>query len=216
MDKTLQAVIWDFGGVLTSSPFEAFTKYEQANGLPEGFIRGINAVNGDDNAWAKLERAEINADGFDALFRAESLAQGHEIAGKEILSLLSGNLRPRAVAALKACKARVKVGCITNNAPVGKGAGMSQDEAKAAEVGAVLSLFDHVIESSKIGLRKPDLRIYALMCEALDVQPSRCIYLDDLGINLKPARKMGMRTIKVINEEQLLSDLRDATGFGEI
>ena len=90
---------------------------------------------------------------------------------------------------------------------------MSNDERKAAKAGAVLSLFDHVIESSKLGIRKPDPRIYALMCEALDVEPAHCIYLDDLGINLKPARAMGMTTIKVVSEAQLLDDLRAATGF---
>lgn len=209
----LQAVIWDFGGVLTSSPFEAFTRYEAENGLPKDFIRSVNAVNGDTNAWAKLERSEVDADGFDTLFRAESKARGHEVPGKDILGLLSGHLRPAVVAALKTCKAHVKVGCITNNAPVGKGAGMSSDEGKAAAVAEVLKTFDYVIESSKLGIRKPDPRIYELMCETLGVDPARCIYLDDLGINLKPARAMGMHTIKVLNEAQLLEDLRAATGF---
>ena len=134
-------------------------------------------------------------------------------AGKDILGLLSGNLRPRVVEALKHCKSRVKVGCITNNAPVGKGAGMQADEGRAGEIQKVFDLFDEVIESSKLGIRKPDPRIYALMCEALDVDPKTCVYLDDLGINLKPARAMGMTTIKVLNEDQLLADLEAATGW---
>ena len=213
MISNLQAVIWDFGGVLTSSPFEAFTRYEVEKGLPKDFIRGVNAVNGDTNAWAQLERSEVDADGFDVLFREESKARGHEVPGKDILGLLSGDLRGNVVEALKTCKAHVKVGCITNNAPVGKGAGMSSDDSKAAKVAEVLSLFDHVIESSKLGIRKPDPRIYALMCEALDVDPTRCIYIDDLGINLKPARAMGMHTIKALSADQILSDLHDATGF---
>jgi len=213
MISNLQAVIWDFGGVLTSSPFEAFTRYEAEKGLPKDFIRGVNAVNGDTNAWAQLERSEVDADGFDVLFREESKARGHEVPGKDILGLLSGDLRGNVVKALKTCKAHVKVGCITNNAPVGKGAGMSSNESKAAKVAEVLSLFDHVIESSKLGIRKPDPRIYALMCEALDVDPARCIYIDDLGINLKPARAMGMHTIKALSADQILSDLHDATGF---
>ena len=133
--------------------------------------------------------------------------------GKDILGLLSGQLRPAVIEALKTCKAQVKVACITNNAPVGKGAGMSSDAGKAAQVAEVLKLFDHVFESSKMGIRKPDPRIYELMCETLDVDPARCIYLDDLGINLKPARAMGMHTIKVTGEAQLLDDLRAATGF---
>ncbi len=216
MVENLQAVIWDFGGVLTTSPFDAFTHYEAENGLPKDFIRGVNAVNGDSNAWARLERSELDADGFDAAFREESKARGHEVPGKDVLGLLSGNLRPAVVAALKTCKSHVKVGCITNNAPVGKGAGMSSDASKAAAVSEVLKEFHHLIESSKLGIRKPDPRIYALMCEALDVEPSRCIYLDDLGINLKPAREMGMHTIKVVSEDQLLTDLRAATGFDGI
>ena len=93
---------------------------------------------------------------------------------------------------------------------------MSSDANKAAQVSEIMTIFDHVIESSKLGIRKPDPRIYALMCEALDVDPKRCVYLDDLGINLKPARAMGMHTIKVLNEAQLLQDLRRATSFGGI
>jgi len=213
MMKHVEAVIWDFGGVLTSSPFEAFNRYEAENGLPRDFLRGINAVNGNHNAWARLERAELDAEGFDEAFRKESEARGHAVPGRHILALLSGDLRPAVIEALKVCKSHVKVGCITNNAPVGKGAGMSQDEDKAAHVSEVLNLFEHVIESSRIGLRKPDPRIYQLMCEALNVEPANCIYLDDLGINLKPARAMGMKTIKVLNEAQLLADLREATGF---
>nr|WP_070958631.1 HAD-IA family hydrolase [Hyphomonas sp. Mor2] len=213
MSTDLQAVIWDFGGVLTSSPFEAFTRYEAENGLPKDFVRSVNARNIHENAWAKLERSEVTGDEFDALFRTESKALGHEVPGKDILGLLSGDIRPAVVDALKACKANVKVGCITNNAPVGKGAGMSSDANKAEKVAEIMTLFDHVIESSKLGIRKPDPRIYALMCEALDVDPARCVYLDDLGINLKPARAIGMHTIKVLNEAQLLQDLRDATSF---
>lgn len=213
MTTDLQAVIWDFGGVLTSSPFEAFTRYEEEKGLPKDFVRSVNAVNIQENAWAKLERSEVNADEFDVLFRDESRALGHEVPGKDILGLLSGSVRPSVVDALKVCKSKVKVGCITNNAPVGKGAGMSSDANKAAQVFEIMTLFDHVIESSKLGIRKPDPRIYALMCEALDVDPARCVYLDDLGINLKPARAMGMHTIKVLNEAQLLQDLKGATGF---
>ncbi|MCR9079786.1 MAG: HAD-IA family hydrolase [Hyphomonadaceae bacterium] len=216
MSTDLQAVIWDFGGVLTSSPFEAFTRYEAENGLPKDFVRSVNARNIHENAWAKLERSEVTGDEFDALFRAESKALGHEVPGKDILGLLSGDIRTTVVEALKTCKSHVKVGCITNNAPVGKGAGMSSDASKAEKVSEIMTIFDHVIESSKLGIRKPDPRIYALMCEALDVDPARCIYLDDLGINLKPARAMGMHTIKVLNEAQLLQDLRNATSFDGI
>jgi putative hydrolase of the HAD superfamily len=210
----VQAVIWDFGGVVTSSPFEAFNRYEQENGLPKDFLRGVNAVNPDANAWALFERAEIDAARFDALFAQESAALGHPTPGAEVLALLSGDIRPRVVAALDTCKAAgLMLGCITNNVPTGTGAGMAPTAEKARAVAAILARFDHVLESSKIGIRKPDPRIYALMCEALDVEPAACVYLDDLGINLKPARQMGMKTIKVESEAQLLADLAPMIGL---
>ncbi len=210
---TFKAVIWDFGGVLSTSPFDAFNAYEAERGLPADFIRSVNARNGDSNAWALLERSEVTAEEFDRLFRAEAEALGHSVPGKDVLALLAGRLRPRVVEALQVCKRHGKVGCITNNAPVGKGASMTDDANRAAEVAAVFELFDHVIESSKLGIRKPDPRIYEMMCEALAVDPSDCVYLDDLGINLKPARAMGMTTIKVTSENQLLADLAAVTGY---
>jgi putative hydrolase of the HAD superfamily len=209
----IEAVIWDFGGVFTTSPFDAFNRYERERGLPLDIIRRINSVNPDSNAWAKIERSDVDAATFDRLFADEAKALGHDIRGADVLALLSGDLRPRVVAALKACKARFKVGCITNNAPTGKGAGMSSSSDKAQQIADVFGLFDHVIESSKAGLRKPDPRIYLMMCDALGVKPNACVYLDDLGINLKPAREMGMTTIKVLSEDQLLDDLSRAVGI---
>lgn len=216
MTKTFKAVIWDFGGVFTSSPFDAFARYEAEQGLPRNFIRTVNATNPLDNAWAKLEQSKVSGEEFDGLFRAELKALGHEVPGGDVLKLLSGSLRPRVVEALKVCKSHGKVGCITNNAPIGKGASMTHDAGKAAELAKVFELFDHLIESSKLGIRKPDPRIYALMCEALEVDPAECVYLDDLGINLKPAREMGMTTIKVLGEDQLLEDLKSATGYAVV
>lgn len=209
----VEAVIWDFGGVFTTSPFDAFNRYERERGLPADVIRRINSINPDTNAWARIERSEVDAATFDALFREEAKALGHDIPGADVLALLSGDLRPAVVAAFFACKARFKVGCITNNAPTGKGAGMSSSSEKAQQIAEVFAQFDHVIESSKAGVRKPDPRIYQMMCEALNVKPQACVYLDDLGINLKPAREMGMHTIKVTSERQLLEDLSRAVGL---
>ena len=209
----LQAVIWDFGGVLTTSPFEAFNVMEAERGLPRDFVRRVNATNPDTNAWALLERSEITPHVFDDMFARESAALGHEVRGADVLARIAGDVRPRMVEALRACKAVAKVGCITNNARTGEGAGMASSAAKARAVAEVMALFHHVIESSKVGIRKPDPRIYALMCEALDVDPRACVYLDDLGVNLKPARDMGMTTIKVLNEAQALQDLEAATGL---
>lgn len=212
--SAIQAVLWDFGGVITSSPFEAFNRYEAARGLPVGFVRQVNATNPDGNAWAKLERNEIDGDAFDRLFREEALALGHDVRGGDILPLLSGDIRPRMAAALDAVKlAGYRIGCITNNAQVGHGSGMavSADASRAVEL--ILQRFDHVIESSKAGVRKPDPRIYLMMCEAIGVAPEACIYLDDLGINCKPAAALGMKAIKVTSQEQALEELGGLLGL---
>eukprot|EP01033_Poteriospumella_lacustris_P021578 gene21578-16046_t len=146
---SLRAVIWDFGGVFTTSPFEAFNRYEAARGLPHNLIRTINAANPHTNAWAKFERSEISASEFDTLFAEEATALGHQVRGADILPLLSGDIRPNVVAALKDCKAKYKVGCITNNVSTGSGAGMAGTAEKAKAVAEIMTLFDHVIESSK-------------------------------------------------------------------
>ena len=210
----VEAVIWDFGGVFTTSPFEAFNRYEASRGLPRDLIRTINATNPHENAWALFERAEIDAGGFDSIFAAEAKALGHDVRGAEVLPLLSGEVRPRVVAALKACKARFKVGCITNNmASAGHGAGMASTTGKAAQIAEIMGLFDAVIESSKVGVRKPDPRIYLMMCDLLAVKPEACVYLDDLGINCKPAAALGMSAIKVTTEEQAMTALSALTGL---
>ncbi|TKW73746.1 MAG: HAD family hydrolase [Bradyrhizobium icense] len=206
----IEAVIWDFGGVLTSSPFEAFARFETERGLPADIIRRTNAANHLENAWAKFERAEVDIEAFDGLFAAESLALGAEVRGKDVLPLLSGDLRPEMVEALKRIKTQFRTGCITNNLPnnaIGSASG------RKLYVAEVMALFDHVIESAKIGLRKPDPRIYKMMLETLKVDPAKCVYLDDLGVNLKPAREMGMTTIKVTSAAQALEELEAATGL---
>ncbi|HEY9092096.1 HAD-IA family hydrolase [Parasphingorhabdus sp.] len=205
-----ETVIFDFGGVITSSPFEAFNRLETKRGVPLHSVRKINSTNPHDNAWAKFERSEIDAAGFDLLFAEEARAIGVELEGSEVLSCLAGDIRPAMVAMLDTLKDRdFTLGCITNNVPTGKGSGMAQNEEKASAIAAIMARFDHVIESSKAGVRKPDPRIYQMMCEALDVQPDQCIYLDDLGINCKPAAQLGMAAIKVTSEEQALKDLHD-------
>jgi len=209
----IEAVIWDFGGVFTSSPFEAFNRYEAERGLPKDLIRRINATNPDANAWAQFESAATDAAGFDALFLAESTALGHPVQGADLLAILAGQVRPAVVGALKTCKQHFKVGCITNNMNAGEGPSMAADPERARATQAIFPLFDALIESSKAGVRKPDPRIYQMMCERLDVAPAACVYLDDLGINCKPAAALGMRAIKVTGETQLLDDLEKATGL---
>jgi len=204
-------VIFDFGGVITASPFEAFNRLEEERGLPRDFVRQVNARDPDSNAWARFERAEIDAAAFDRAFAAEARALGHELEGEAVLAVLAGAVRPAMVSALDTLKSRgFAIGCITNNVPSGKGAGMARSDSAAAEIAAIMERFDHVLESSKVGVRKPDPAIYRMMCDALGVAPADCIYLDDLGINCKPAAMLGMHAIKVTSGEQALADLSAA------
>jgi putative hydrolase of the HAD superfamily len=207
------AILWDFGGVILSSPFEAFDAYEREAGLPKDFIRGLNARDPDTNAWAKMERSEIPLPDFVALFEAEALAQGHEIDGWRVLRSISGDIRPQMVEALRRCKKHFRVACITNNMKAGEGPGMARDPDKAEAVAEVMALFEHVVESSRLGWRKPDPRIYRHACDLLGVAPEHCIYLDDLGVNLKPARAMGMRTIKVGDPDVAIAELEAMVGI---
>ena len=209
----LKAILWDFGGVLTTSPFEAFARYEAEMNLPRDLIRQVNGINPETNAWARFESSQINLDAFDEAFRQETKALGHEVSGRDVIGLLAGDLRPRMVAALKQCKAHFKVGCLTNNVSAGMGAGMSTNQGRATAVAEVMTLFDVVIESSREGVRKPQVAFYERALKALDVKAEESLFMDDLGMNLKPARAMGMQTIKVVSEAQTLSDLAEATGL---
>jgi len=209
----VEAVIWDFGGVFTTSPFEAFNRLEAERGLPKDLVRRVNSLNPDANAWALFERNEIDAAGFDAMFLAESTALGHPLRGADVLPRLNGELRPRMVAALKACKARFKVGCITNNVVSMHSPGQDEGQKSAGAMAQVMPLFDAIIESSKAGVRKPDPKIYLMMCDLLGVKPGACVYLDDLGINCKPAAGLGMKAIKVTDVDQTLAELAGHTGL---
>jgi putative hydrolase of the HAD superfamily len=208
-----RAVLWDFGGVLTTSPFEAFNRYEAEQGLPRDFIRKVNAVNPDRNAWAQFESSAIGAEQFNTAFENETRAAGHAIPGRIVIDLLSGNVRPRMVSVLKECKRHYKVACLTNNVKGGHGPGMASDAARAAQVAAVMQLFDLVVESSKEGLRKPDPRFYLLACQRLGIAPTQTVFLDDLGVNLKSARELGMTTIKVVSEQQAIDELSAVLGM---
>lgn len=209
----IKAVLWDFGGVILTSPFAAFRRYEDENGLPRDFIRGLNARNPDDNAWARLERSEVDIDGFCALFEAESRAAGHAVSGADVLKLLAGEVRPEMVAALRTVAANFKTACLTNNARLGDGPGMARTPEKARAIAEIMTIFDTVIESSAVGVRKPEPRFYEIACERLDIRPAEAVFLDDLGINLKPARAMGMRTIKVGEPAQAIAELEAVLGI---
>ena len=205
--KPVRAVLWDFGGVILSSPFDAFAAYERENGLPAGLLRRINATNPDDNAWARLERSEIDLDGFRTLFEAEAAALGHAVDAGAVLGLIDGEIRPAMVAALRRVAARYKTACLTNNTLRPEPAG---DRGRV--LAEVMGLFDAVFESSKLGVRKPDPRFYTMACDGLGVACDEAVFLDDLGVNLKPARALGIRTIKVVDPDAALAELEAHLG----
>ena len=209
----IRSVFWDFGGVISESPFVAFKKFEEEQGLPENFIRQINSANPNDNAWAQFERGDISFEEFDTLFEQESEKLGHAIRGTAIIELFDLKLRPQMVEALRRCKRHFRLACLTNNVQVGEVPGMQRSKERAAEVEEVMRLFDTVVESSKVGVRKPNPHFYKMACELSGISPRQVVYLDDLGINLKPAKALGMKTIKVVDPQQALRELEDLLGI---
>jgi|TARA_B110000263_G_C15244275_1_gene480925 putative hydrolase of the HAD superfamily len=208
----IKAVFWDFGGVITSSPFESFNRFEVQNHLPENFLRSVNSTNPDNNAWAKLEKSEVNIEEFNDLFLDESRTLGHPVPGREVIALLKGEVRPEMINALKSINNRLIQGCLTNNV-------QAMDKEFEGNVSAsgkhddIMKLFDFVIESSKVNVRKPDPKFYLLACKRANIEPSEAIFLDDLGINLKPAKELGMITIKVIDPVIALKELESYLSF---
>jgi putative hydrolase of the HAD superfamily len=208
MPPVIRAALFDFGGVILSSPFDAFAAFEREQGLPEDFIRTVNATNPDTNAWARLERSEVNLDEFAELFTDESAELGHRVDGHDVLGLLAGEIRPAMVEAVRRCSERLTTGLLTNNFVAADGRGM-----QAGPLSEVLALFDAVIESSVVGVRKPDPLFYEIACTTLGIEPHEAVFLDDLGVNLKPARHMGMLTIKVSDPVVAIAELEQVLGF---
>lgn len=205
---TIEAVLFDFGGVLSGSPFEAFARYERAQGLPDGFIRKLNAANHHDNAWARLERNEMDFDAFCDAFEAEALAAGGRLDPRALFAMIGGTLRPEMVEAVRRCRVRFKTALLTNNF-VSPSGGLGD----GLTAGGLAELFDVVVASTEVGMRKPDPRFYELACRLLGVAPERAVFLDDLGVNLKPARAMGMVTIKVEDPAVALAELEEVLGI---
>jgi len=205
----IKAIFWDFGGVITSSPFEAFNVFEKNNDLPSDFLRKVNSTNPDDNAWAKLERSEVNLEEFDLLFEEESNKLGHAVKGKEVIALLQGQIRPEMVNALQKIKGKLIQACLTNNIQSLKKETFEENNVSVSgKHEEIMKLFNFVIESSKVNLRKPDPAFYKLACEKAEIEPFEAVFLDDLGINLKPAKILGMKTIKVIDSIDALQELQ--------
>ncbi|MEE3275789.1 MAG: HAD-IA family hydrolase [Actinomycetota bacterium] len=203
----IEAALFDFGGVILTSPFEAFAAYEAEAGLPTDTIRRLNATNPDGNAWARFERREVDPVEFGRLFEAEAAAQGHVVDAARIMEGLHGTVRQVMVEALRRCAQRLKTGMLTNNiVPIGS-------QPFSDDVLEVVGLFDVLVQSSVEGCRKPEPRFYEIACERPGVAPDACVFLDDLGVNLKPVRAMGMTTIKVVDPDDAIAELAAVVGF---
>lgn len=207
----MTAVVFDLGGVITESPMTAFAAYEREAGLPDGLIRQLNSTDPDTNAWARFERNELDAAGFAAAFEAEAAALGHRLDAGRVLDALRGEVRPAMVAAIRRLRgAGLPLGMVSNNvSPMERGGRMDD----------ILALFDVIVESSVEGVRKPEPEIYLRALDRLSeavgrrIEASDCAYLDDLGINLKPARELGFSTIKVVDPDEALAELSALVGF---
>jgi putative hydrolase of the HAD superfamily len=189
----------------------AFAAYEEEAGLPSGLIRRLNSTDPDTNAWARFERNELDVAGFSAAFEAEAAAAGHRVEASRVLAALRGELRPSMVAAVRRLReAGLPLALLSNNvAPM----------ERTGPLGELLGLFDAIVESSVEGVRKPEPEIYrralTRLTEAVGrpIEAADCAYLDDLGINLKPARALGFSTIKVVEPEAALAELSSLVGF---
>jgi len=209
---TVSAVVFDLGGVITESPMTAFAAYEAEASLPDGLIRRLNSTDPDTNAWARYERRELDEAGFRTAFEAEAAAAGSTVDAGRVLAALHGDLRPAMLTAVQRLRAAgLPLALLSNNvAPM----------ERTGRLGDLLGLFDAVVESSVEGVRKPEPAIYSLALRRLseaagrEVAPGDCAYLDDLGINLKPARALGMHTIKVVEPGAALAELSALTGLG--
>ena len=204
---TYQAVIFDLGGVVFPSPFEVFDAYERDHALPVRFIRTVVATSADHGAWARFERSELAFEEFCVAFEAECAAAGGTVDAAALMRSITTDFEPRAemVVAIERIRAEgLRVGALTNNWAA-SGERVNGDRHALP--------FDTVVESAVEGIRKPDPAIYALVCERLSVSPDACAFLDDLGVNLKPARAMGMTTIKVLDAPSALAELAAHLGF---
>lgn len=199
---TYRAVIFDLGGVVFPSPIDVFRAYEREQGLPDRFISEVVLADPEGGAWARLERGELTVERFVAAFEAECAAAGERVdAGALMATVGQGfDARPEMLAALRAIRSHgLKTGALTNN--------WVAEESAERPLRSLDDLFDVVVESAVEGLRKPDPRIYEMVCERLGVRPDESVFLDDLGSNLKPARALGMTTIKVADPAAALAEL---------
>jgi putative hydrolase of the HAD superfamily len=205
---TYEAVIFDLGGVVYASPLDAFRAYECEHGLPDRFLSEVVLADPEDGAWSRLERGELSFDEFCEAFDAECAARGGTVSARELMAAVGSGIeaRPAMVTAIGSIRRHgLKTAVLTNN--------WVGDPGDNDRVSAFADWFDVVVESTVEGLRKPDPRIYRLVCERLRVEPTATVFLDDLGANLKPARELGITTIKVGDPEAALTELQAVLGF---
>jgi putative hydrolase of the HAD superfamily len=204
-----RAVIFDLGGVVFPSPFEAFDTYDHGNDLKKGTMRALIRVSSETGAWAALERGELSMDEFIVALEAEALAAGFILDARRLMGLIGSSLgpRPEMAHAIRVIRQHgLRTAALTNN--------WADEKQRSSPSGLrETGLFDVIVESAVEGLRKPDPRIYALALARLNVLASESVFLDDLGMNLKPARNMGMATIKVVDPDDALAELETILGF---
>jgi putative hydrolase of the HAD superfamily len=207
---SFRAVIFDLGGVVLDSPLHAIARYEAELGIPAGHVNRVVVATGPSGAWSRLERGEVGMAEFAPAFERECSDAGHAISATEMMAriMASSGPRPAMLAAIRALRKRgLAVGALTNNW-AGPREERSANDAWRGE-------FDVVVESSVVGMRKPDPRIYLHACGALKVEPGEAIFLDDIGSNLKAARALGMTTIKVEEPGRALAELASRLGWPE-
>ncbi|MFQ5415592.1 MAG: HAD family hydrolase [Myxococcota bacterium] len=200
-----RAVIFDLGGVILGSPLHAIALYERALGIRTGFINGVVVDSDPEGAWSRLERGELSMEDFYPAFERDCGDAGEEISARELMERIGeiSQPRPQMLAAVERIRARgLQAAALTNNW-VGDGAGTD----------VLKPHFDVFVESSAVQLRKPDPRIYRHTCLLLGIDPGDAVFLDDIGRNLKPARELGMATIKVVDPDQALGELQEILGF---
>jgi putative hydrolase of the HAD superfamily len=210
---SIAGVVFDIGGVVQDSPLHAIARYEREHGVEPGAINRTVVEAGERGAWARLERGELTVAAFCESFEAECRSRGAAVDARRLMAAIAeaGVPRPRMLEALRRIRARgLRVAALTNN---WMGDTPSGAAAPARGARALWERFDVVVESAVVGLRKPDPRIYALVCEKLALAPARVAFLDDIGRNLKPARELGMATIKVDDPDAALRELGTLLGF---
>jgi putative hydrolase of the HAD superfamily len=203
----IEAVVFDIGGVVQDSPLHAIARYERDHGLPAHAINRAVVASGEAGAWSRLERGELTLSAWCAPFESDCRALGVHVDAARLMTYIAqaGRARPAMLRAIARLRERgLRVGALTNN--------WATDDPSPPP-NALRGHFDVFVESRAVGMRKPDPRIYRLVCEQLGITPPQAAFLDDIGANLKAARALGMHTIKVDEPGQALHELSALVGF---